>query len=169
MHSYIYEITQSRLEEEEWADDYALSGDGYLYYYSMLDESERLEAIKALASEKWFQTVFEPTDEPDVFALRETAFEPTDEPDVFAFRGIEPLIKEYHKRILDETSKLVESGSVDTYPLRDAIDYPFGGIKRYLLPDWCGGVSEPTRELLEMLVSEKPAKIYINSVFSYKY
>lgn len=161
MRGYIYEITQSRLDKEDWACELDLESDNYPDYFRLLecdedDGSERLEAIEHLKSEKWFDKVFEATDEPDVFVLKS---------------GVTPeLINCYHERIQSEVQKLVEGGKVDTFKLREAIDYPFGGNSRYLLTDWCGGVSEPTRELLEMLVNAEPgAKIYVNSVFDYKW
>lgn len=157
MGGYIYEITQSRLDREDWACEWDLERDGYLDYFRLLegdegDDSERLEAIEHLKSEKWFKEAFDITDEPDVFVAKDMA----------------PIVKAYLGRIQEEAQKLINSGKVDTFKLREAIDYPFGRQSRYLLTDWCGGVSEPTRELLEMLVSNPGTKIYISSVFSYK-
>lgn len=158
MHSFIYEITQTRLDREDWTNDLDLSEDRIIDYCQLLsddeDDSERLQAIEYLKSCKWFGE----------------AFEETNKPDVFISKDVSPLIKEWHNRIQQETENLVKSGKTNTFYLQEAIDYPFGGSQRFVLPDWGSSMSEPMRELLEMLADVGAGtKIYINAVFDYHY
>lgn len=157
MHSLIFQIEREPIPKGQWAVEFDLNQDKEIDYCDRLEDERRQQAIEhGLYEKRWFNEMFEKGDEPDSFVLKHSRL---------------CLIKDkWYEEIEKAFDDMRKNCSIETFTLRDTIDYPFGDSIRWILSDWSGTLSEPGREFLAMLSTMKRnEKLYIGGVFDYHY
>lgn len=156
MHGYIYEINDERIAKEKWINELTFCDDPNIDYARDLDKEERVAAIKRLHENSLFSQLFEWTDRVDEVILKAGA--------------VDDIKQDWYHTMDADINYMRGENSADVSRLRRTMDNPpYGeGAERWCLPNWCGEISEPGRELLWFASTKKPGtKFYIGGVLDY--
>lgn len=153
MHSTIYELTQAKLEREDWATDENFYDDNHIDYSTRLSESEREDCIRDLHELTWFKRLFSVGDSSDTIV----------------YNGrIDEIKEEWYVDIQTELDSMTQNKQSESYRLRRIINSVIFGDTLFCLPEWSGDAASYPGELMEWLdTMEAGTVIHINAVFDY--
>lgn len=153
MHSTIYELTQEKLNRNNWATEENFYDDKNIDYSTQLSGSERKKCIQDLCELSWFKRLFTVGDSPDTII----------------YNGkIDEIKEEWYTRIQIELDSMTRNKQSDSYRLRRTINSVIFGDTLFCLPESFGDSLSYPRELVEWLDTMKAGTvIHINAVFDY--
>lgn len=155
MHSLIFELSLTPLQQGEWVTDFDLCEDHEIDYCRVLEEDERAAVISEHGRMwPWFDKVFERGDTSDTIILKSDFAE---------------VKREWQRNIQKALDKMVAKNMADTYGVMQAIQNPFGDFTRFVLTDYSGTIwSVAGNELFEMLDNLSTGDtLYIGAVLDY--